>query len=252
MTFDVTADAYGRFMGRYAELLAARFVERAGVCAGQRALDVGCGPGTVTALLVERLGPGAVAAVDPSAPFVAATRVRFPEVDVRTAVAEHLPFADDRFDAALAQLVVNFMTDPVAGLVEMARVTRPGGVVAACVWDHAGDGGPLAAFWRAVRDIDPDAPGEADLAGTRDGHLVALCEAAGLRHVEPSTLTVGVRFATFADWWEPFTLGVGPAGAYVAQLDEPRREALRTRCAQGLPRAPFEVGAAAWCVRARA
>lgn len=251
MSFDVPADAYARFMGQYSEPLAERFVERAGVRQGQRALDVGCGPGALTARLVERLGAPAVAAIDPSAPFVDALRARLPDVDVRSGVAERLPFDDDGFDLSLAQLVVHFMTDPVAGLTEMARVTRPGGIVAACVWDHAGGGGPLATFWRAVHDTDPAARDESDLAGAREGHLAMLCEAAGLADIEPTRLTVSLRFATFADWWEPFTLGVGPAGAYVAQLDDPRRVALRTRCAQLLPSAPFEVDASAWCVRAR-
>ncbi|MBA3310503.1 MAG: methyltransferase domain-containing protein [Nocardioidaceae bacterium] len=252
MTFDVSADAYARFMGQYSEPLAVKFATLADVRAGQRALDVGCGPGALTAQLVERLGALAVAAIDPSAPFVAAMRERFPEVDVRSGVAEHLPFPDDTFDLSLAQLVVHFMTDPVTGLLEMARVTRPGGIVVAGVWDHAGGGGPLAAFWRAAHDIDPDAQDESDLAGAREGHLAELCEAAGLQRIEPSVLTVSVRFATFADWWEPFTLGVGPAGAYVARLDDSRRDALRTRCAQRLPPAPFEVDASAWCVRAHA
>ncbi len=252
VTFNVSADAYARFMGRYSEPLAVQFAELAHVRAGQRVLDVGCGPGALTSQLVERLGAGAVAAIDPSAPFVAAIRLRFPEVDVRLGAAEHLPFPDDSFDIAFAQLVVHFMTDPVAGLLEMARVTRPGGMVTACVWDHAGDGGPLSVFWLAVHEIDPNARNEADLPGAREGHLVELCKAAGLEGVEPSTLTVRARFATFNEWWEPFTLGVGPAGAFVAQLDESRRDALRSRCAQRLPRAPFEVEASAWCVRARA
>lgn len=252
VTFDVAADDYARFMGRFSEPLAVQFAELAHIRAGQRALDVGCGPGALTGQLVERLGSDAVSAIDPSPPFVAAIRVRFPEVDVRSGVAEHLPFPDDSFDLALTQLVVHFMTDPVSGLREMARVTRPGGLVAACVWDHAGGGGPLAAFWRAVHDVTPGARDEADLAGAREGHLVELCEAAGLKHIEPSTLTVTVRFTTFADWWEPFTLGVGPAGAHVTQLDEGPRDVLRARCAQLLPPAPFEVAALAWCVRARA
>ncbi|MDQ3052421.1 MAG: class I SAM-dependent methyltransferase, partial [Actinomycetota bacterium] len=211
-----------------------------------------CGPGALTAQLVERLGADAVAAIDPSAPFVAAIRARIPDVDVREGVAEQLPFSDDSFDLTLAQLVVHFMTDPVSGLQEMARVTRTGGLVAACVWDHAGDSGPLATFWQAVRAIDPGAHDESDLAGAREGHLAELCAAAGLEQIEPSRLTVRVRFATFDDWWEPYTLGVGPAGAYVTQLDEPRRDALRTRCVRQLPEAPFEVSASAWCVRARA
>jgi SAM-dependent methyltransferase len=251
VTFNVTADAYDRFMGRFSRPLAVGFAELADVRAGQRVLDVGCGPGALTAELVKRVGTGAVAAVDPSAAFVAAVHTRFPGVDGRPAVAEHLPFPDAGFDHALAQLVVHFMTDPVAGLAEMARVTRRGGVVSACVWDHAGTGGPLTAFWSAVHDLDPGAPGEAALPGTRAGHLVELCKAAGLRGVEPGRLTVGVSFETFDDWWEPFTLGVGPAGAYVTGLDDQQREQLRTRCAERLHGAPFRVDASAWCVRAR-
>ena len=252
VTFDVAADSYNRFMGRYSEPLAVQFAELADVRAGYRALDVGCGPGALTAQLVERLGADAVSAVDPSPMFVAAIGARFPEVDARSGAAEHLPFPDNCFDLALAQLVVPFMTDAVSGLMEMARVTRPGGLVAACVWDHAGGGGPLSTFWRAVHDTDPGARDEAEAAGVREGPLAALCEAAGLTHIEATTLTVKVRSATFADWWEPFTLGVGPAGAYVTRLDGRGREVLRNRCAQLLPPAPFEVAASAWCVSGRA
>jgi SAM-dependent methyltransferase len=252
VTFDVAADAYARFMGRFSEPLAARFLDVVDVRAGQRALDVGCGPGALTAQLVVRLGADAVVAIDPSASFVAAARQRLPEVDVRSGVAESLPFPDRSFDVVLAQLVVHFMTDPVAGLREMARVTRPGGIVAASVWDHAGGRGPLAAFWRAVHELDPEAQDEADLPGAREGHLADLCAAAGFRDIEPGMLTVTLRFATFDDWWEPFTLGVGPAGAYVGRLAESRRDALRAACARHLPPAPFELEASAWCVRARA
>jgi SAM-dependent methyltransferase len=248
VSFDVTADAYARFMGRFSEPLAVRFVELAQVRPGQRALDVGCGPGALTAQLVAHLGTEAVSAVDPSAPFVAAARDRFPGVEVRSGAAEQLPYPDDAFDVALAQLVVHFMADPVAGLREMARVTRPGGLVAACVWDHAGGGGPLASFWQAVHDIDPQAAGESGLAGARAGHLTELCEAGGLTEVEESSLTISVPFATFDAWWEPFTLGVGPAGAYVTALDDAGREQLRSTCATVLPSAPFEITASAWTV----
>jgi SAM-dependent methyltransferase len=251
VSFDVSADAYGRFMGRYSEPLAAGFVELTGVSPGQRALDVGCGPGALTAQLVRILGPKAVAALDPSPSFVAAIRARFPGVDVREGTAERLPFEDDSFDAAAAQLVVHFLSDPVVGLREMARVVRPGGIVAACVWDHAGGGGPLSAFWAAARELDPGVADEADRPGAREGHLIELSHAAGLPDVEASTVSVRAHFATFDDWWVPFTLGVGPAGAHVARLDEPGRAALRERCERRLPDAPFDIVAAAWCVRAR-
>lgn len=251
MSFDVAAESYRRFMGRFSEPLGSLFADFAGVRPGSTALDVGCGPGALTGPLVERLGADAVAAIDPSAPFVAAARARFPGVDVRSGSAEDLPFADGAFDAALAQLVVHFMPDPVAGLAEMRRVTRPGGTVAACVWDHGGGGGALAAFWQAAHDVDPGAPGEADLAGSREGQLGELCTAAGLADVVSDAITVTVPFATFDEWWDPFTLGVGPAGAYVASLDDAARSTLRARCAELLP-APFALTAVAWAARGRA
>lgn len=251
MFFDVTADAYGRFMGRYAEPLAAPFAAYAGAGAGDRVLDVGCGPGALTARLVEVTGVGRVTAIDPSPPFVAATSQRFPGIDVREGAAESLPFADDEFGVALAQLVVHFMTDPVQGLREMARVTRPGGTVAACVWDHGGGNGPLSPFWRGVRDVDPAAPAEGRSAGSREGHLVELFGEAGLREVEQAVLTVAVPYATFDEWWEPYTFGVGPAGGYVAGLPAEQRDRVRAACAALLPAAPFEISASAWAVRAR-
>jgi SAM-dependent methyltransferase len=193
-----------------------------------------------------------VSAVDPSRAFVAAVRERLPGVDVRRSAAERLPFPDDTFDAAAAQLVVHFMTDPVAGLREMGRVTRPGGVVAACVWDHAGDRGPLTEFWRAVRELDPAAHDESNLAGVREGDLARLFAQAGLGGVQATTLTVRVRHGGFEQWWEPFTFGVGPAGAYVASLDAGRRAALRERCRSLLPPGPVEISATAWAAKGRA
>jgi SAM-dependent methyltransferase len=238
-------------MGRFSEPLAVRFADLAGIRPGQRVLDVGCGPGALTAELAGRIGAGAVSAVEPSASFAAAARERLPGVDIRLSAAEQLPFPDGSFDAAMAQLVVHFMADPVAGLREMGRVTRPGGVVAACVWDHGGDRGPLTAFWRAAGELDPAAVDESDLAGVREGHLAQLCMQAGLGSAQPAALTVRVRYATFEQWWEPFTLGVGPAGAYVAALPPERRDALCEHCRQLLPAGPVEVSATAWAVTCR-
>jgi SAM-dependent methyltransferase len=257
VSFDVSADAYQRFMGRFSEPLAARFAELAGVRHGQQALDVGCGPGALTAELVGRLGAGAVCAVDPSPPFAEAVAERLPGVEVSVASAERLPFPDGAFDAALAQLVVHFMTDPVAGLREMGRVTRPDGVVAACVWDHSGDRGPLSSFWHAVRELDPAAPDESGLAGVGEGELARLFDQAGLAGAEATTLTVRAGSATFEQWWQPFTLGVGPAGDYVASLSPERRQQLRERYREvlnggpGGPGGPVEVSATAWAVTRR-
>jgi SAM-dependent methyltransferase len=131
------------------------------------------------------LGPASVTAVDPSERFVNAVRERLPGVTVEVTSAEHLPFPDRSFDAAIAQLVVHFMDDPVAGLAEMARVTRPRGVVAACVWDHAGGRGPLGTFWEAARELDPAVNDESGLAGAREGHLEELLDRG--RTPEPSS-----------------------------------------------------------------
>jgi SAM-dependent methyltransferase len=199
---------------------------------------------------VDVLGVAGVSAVDPSEPFVAAARERFPGVDITVGSAESLAFDDDSFDAALAQLVVHFMRDPVAGLREMARVTRPGGVVAAAVWNHASSAGPLSLFWGAVRAVDPQAEGEGDYAGVREGDLAQLFRAAGLDTFEESVLTVHVPFASFEQWWEPYTLGVGPAGQYVAGLDDSRREALQQECRRRVPEGAFTVDASSWCVAA--
>jgi SAM-dependent methyltransferase len=251
MSFDVSADAYQQFMGRYSEQLAAQFADLARVGPGQRLLDVGCGPGALTAELVRRAGAGAVSGVEPSRSFAAAVRERLPGADIHVGQAEDLPFPAGTFDAALAQLVVHFMADPVQGLREMRRVTRPGGTVAACVWDHAGDRGPLSAFWTAVRAADPGAADESGLAGARQGDLARLFGEAGLTAIEASTLTVRVRYASFEGWWEPYTLGVGPAGAYVAKLSSEQSAALQQQARQLLPAGPIEITATAWAVTGR-
>jgi SAM-dependent methyltransferase len=248
VSFEVAADAYDRYMGRYSTLLAPQFADFAGVTAGQRALDVGCGPGVLVSELLARLGAANVAAVDPSESFVAACRDRHPDADVRQGSAEALPWPDDMFDAALAQLVVHFMSDPVAGLAEMARVTRPGGVVAACVWDFGGGRGPIDVFWAAARELDPDVEDESTLAGVRKGHLVELLTAAGLRDVVDAELPAPVEHASFEEWWSPFALGVGPGGTYAARLDAERLRALEERCRELVPD-PFRLVAVAWAAR---
>jgi SAM-dependent methyltransferase len=252
MSFDVPADAYLRFMGRYSRPLAEKYVDLVGVGAGDRVLDVGCGPGVLTEPLVERCGADVVAAVDPSPSFVDAMRVRFPGLDVRRGAAEQLPYPDDSFDAALAQLVVHFMTDPVVGLREMGRVTRAGGVVSASVWDNAGTTGPIQVFWRAAQDVDPEAHDEGHMPGSREGHLAELATRARLRDVRSESLTVRVPFASFDEWWAPYLLGVGPAGAYVASLTPELRRRVEDRCREVLPSGEFEQEATAWVVLARA
>ena len=249
MTFDVVADAYDRFMGRYSSQLVPQMLALAEVGEGQSAIDVGCGPGALTAGLVELLGADSVCAVDPSAPFVAATCERHPHVDVRQASAEALPFEDGQFDVALAQLVVHFMADPAMGLSEMRRVVRHGGVVAACVWDHAGGHSPVADFWRVVVALDPVAQTEAELNGAREGHLAELLRDAGLQDVRDTVLSAEVEYDSFDEWWQPYTEGVGPAGAYLAALPPERRDAVRLGCKDLLGAPPFTVSGRAWAAR---
>jgi SAM-dependent methyltransferase len=251
MAFDVAADAYDRFMGRYSRHLSPQMADLGGVVAGsdQRALDVGCGPGALTAELVNRLGADAVAAVDPSPQFVEAARARQPGVEVHEASAEALPFVDDAFDVALAQLVVHFMPDPVAGLREMRRVTRTGGVVTACVWDLAGGRAPLSTFWRAAHELADDVEDEGRRPGAREGHLAELFAAAGFTHVTEKALEVRLEHPSFEEWWDPYEDGFGPAGSYVAGLSADRRAVLRERCRALLPEPPFTLTSRAWAAR---
>jgi SAM-dependent methyltransferase len=253
-TFREATDAYDRHVGRYAPPLALALIEFAGVPPGMRALDVGCGPGALTAALVERLGRADVSGVDPSEPFVEACRARNPGVEVVVAGAESLPFADDAFDAVLSQLVVNFMSDAEAGVREMARVTRSGGVVASCVWDYAGEMTLLRAFWDAAHEVDPERAAAADegvvMPWCRDGELAELWRDAGLSDVRSEPLIVHADYADFEDLWAPFPTGLAPSGAFCKSLDDDQRAALHSayRRQLGVGDAPFSLSARAWAV----
>jgi SAM-dependent methyltransferase len=217
-----------------------------------RALDVGCGPGALVSALAERLGAENVSGADPSEPFVEACRARVPGAEVVVAAAEALPFPDDQFDAALSQLVVNFMDDPEAGVGEMARVTRPGGVVASAVWDYSGEMTLLRAFWDAAREVDPEGGAAADesavMRWSGEGDLAELWARVGLADVRFGELTVRAAYEGFEDLWWPLPTGVGPAGAYTKSLDDQGRAALHDalRRRLGVGDEPFELTARAW------
>ena len=253
-TFRASADAYERHVGRYGSQLASALIDFAGIEPGMRALDVGCGPGALTAALAERLGTANVSGVDPSEPFAEACGARLPGVEVAVAAAESLPFGDGAFDASLSQLVVNFMGDAEAGVREMARVTRPGGVVASCVWDYAGEMTLLRAFWDAAREVDPDRGAAADegivMRWCGDGELAELWSTAGLRDVRFGPLVVHASYADFEDLWSPLPSGVAPSGAFCKSLDSDGQAALhdayRRRLAVG--DGAFELSARAWAV----
>jgi len=248
----VAGDTYDRFMGRYSEPLAVELVDLLGVAPGARALDVGCGPGALTGVLVDRLGADRVAAVDPSQPFVEACASRHPGVDVRRGTADALPFGDSTFDVVLANLVVHFMPDPVAGLVEMARVARPGCWVGATVWDLVGDRAPMWPVWHHLARLQPGHPGEAQLPGGSVGELELFLVGAGLAEVSVTELAVTVRHPTFEEWWTPFLANVGPVGEAIAALDPAVRDRLAAACREQLGDGPFELTAVAYAARGRA
>lgn len=252
-----SAEAYDRFVGRYSAQLAVEHTRFADVRRGMRALDVGCGPGALTAELARQLGADAVAAADPSEPFVEACRRRVPGAEVVVADAEALPFPDDAFDIALSQLVVNFMSDAEAGVREMARVTRRGGTVASCVWDYGGAMTLLRAFWDAANDVAPDGAANADegavMRWSGEGELADLWRLAGLDDVRFGPLVVSARYESFEDLWWPLPRGIGPAGAFTAALDDEAQAALHDALRERLDVGdePFELTARAWAVAGR-
>jgi SAM-dependent methyltransferase len=250
-TFRVAAATYDRHVGRYASGLGSALTEFAGVGPGMRALDVGCGPGALTAQLARRLGAANVCAAEPSEPFAEACRERV-GVEVVSAPAEALPFEDGAFDAALSQLVVNFMSDAEAGVGEMARVTRSGGLVASCVWDYAGEMTLLRAFWDAAREVDPVRAAAADegvvMRWCGQDELGELWQATGLREVRTGALVASAAYADFDDLWAPLPTGIAPSGAFCKSLDAEGQAKLRDayRRRLGVGDEPFELSARAW------
>ena len=250
MSFDVTGDAYDRFMGRYSRELAPAFADFAGVETGQRIVDVGCGSGVLTEELARRVGADHVAGADPS-PLLDACAERVPGADLKRAAAEDLPWPDDSFDAALAQLVVHFMNDPEAGIAEMTRVTNPGGVVAASTWDFSGGMKLLGTYWESAKALEPGA--ESESSAFDEARLDALWRQAGLGDVVVDALVVSTRYEDFDELWDTFLLGVGPAGQHLAAQPPERQSAIRAEYFSrlGEPAGPFELNARAWAVRGR-
>ena len=254
MTFAVAAQSYDRYMGRHSTELAPKLISFAGIEPGMRALDVGCGSGALTAALGDRLGADNVAAADPSEPLLAACAERVPGVEARVASAERLPWPDESFDVVTSQLVVNFMRDTEAGVNEMRRVARPDGLLASCTWDYADGMQVLRVFWDAALALDPTAPDEGRVMRyCTERELAELWTGQGLVGGETAPLEFDVTYASFADYWEPFTLGAGPGGEYCVSLAPNRREALQKACYKrlGSPDGSFALRARAFAVRGR-
>jgi SAM-dependent methyltransferase len=246
------ADAYDHHMGRYGAQLAAGLIDVAEIRPGQHVLDVGCGPGPLTRALSDRAAN--VAAVDPSSEFIEVCRTRIPDADARVGVAEQLPFPSGTFDATLAQLVVQLMDDRDAGVTEMIRVTRPGGIVAASVWDST-TMPVLRAFWDAALTVAPERAGAID-DGRRVGYerpdeLEELWTRHGLIDVSTGELSVSATYESFNDLFGPFAAGTGHSGACYTALDSASQRRLRdeTHRRLGEHDGPFTLTARAWWVR---
>jgi SAM-dependent methyltransferase len=249
-------DAYEPYIGRWSRLVARELLAWLGAAAGGSWLDVGCGTGALAATVLATADPAALVGLDPSAGFLANARARLDDRRARFVVADarRLPLAGARFDAVVSGLVLNFVPDPAAAVAEMARVARPGGRVAAYVWDYAGGMELIRRFWDAAAALDPAA---ADLDEgrrfplCRPEPLAGLFRDAGLAEVALRPIQVPTVFRDFDDYWTPFLGGQGPAPGYVLSLDEAGRAALREELAGRLPAAAdgsIALAARAWAV----
>lgn len=248
---------YENFMGRWSRLMAPAYIAFAGIKNGDRVLDVGTGIGSLAFALEATTGAGEVTGIDPSEGFIGyarknakSTRVRFEVGD-----AQALRFKDASFDQTMALLVMNFVPDHNKAIVEMRRVTRPRGVVSACVWDYNAGMEMLRFFWDEVVALDPAtaAKDERNMKLSREGQLGELWQKAGLVNVQERPLAIEQAFASFDDYWGPFLKGAGPGGAYVVSLADDRRQQLEARMRKRLlgnrQDGAFTLKARAWCVR---
>ena len=251
--------AYEAYVGRWSRQAALDFLRWLQPAPGLRWLDVGCGTGALTATLLTTVEPASVVGVDPSPQFVEHTRKTTvdPRASFAVGSAMQLDFEDAAFDAAAAALVLNFVPDPQTGAREMTRVVKPGGLVAAYVWDYAGEMRMLRVFWDAAVELNP-AAAEFD-QGRRfpicePNALVACFSACVLADVRVTALDVDMRFRDFDDYWLPFLGGQGPAPAYAVSLPGPERDRLRDLVRSRLPAAPdgsIRLISRAWAVHGR-
>jgi SAM-dependent methyltransferase len=251
------AQGYERQLGPWSSALAPRFIEFVGVQDGDHVLDVGCGTGSLALILAASTSCSEVVGVDPSAPYIefARTRTSNPRVRFEVGDGKNLPYADGYFDTTLAQLVLNQIPDTSCAVIEMRRVTKPGGPVAACVWKSGKDNERNRLFWETAMAVDPAAAQRRETPGgyDRKGGLPALWAQCGLAEIREAELIVTVEFASFDEFWLPHLEGQAHAGSYVKSLSADRRDALRERLRQNIlgtkPDGRFFLSAKAVAVR---
>lgn len=252
------AESYERFMGRWSRVVAPLFVQFAGVPDGSHILDIGSGTGSLAFAAAELMPSGRILGIDPSGEYIgyANSRNAFANrVAFRVGDAQRLELPEGSFGAALSLLVFNFIPDPAKALSEARRVTIRGGVIAAAVWDYGDAMRMLRAFWDAAVSLDPgvEKRDEKWMPLCRRGELERLWTRGGLEKVREQSLDVEMHFRSFSDYWDPFLLGQGPAGAYAASLDHHRLAALRTEVKRRLSvtaeETPILLAARVWAVR---
>ena len=251
--------SYEAYMGLWSRLVAAAFLARLRPPAGADWVELGCGTGALTAAVVAACAPRSLLAVDPSEDFLVAARAAVPDPRVRFERGQGgaLPMADGAADVAVSGLVLNFVPDRRAALVDLRRVLRPGGRLAFYVWDYAAGGLAFVdRFWKTAAELDPAAAALDEARRfpftTRDA-IAAECAGAGFDAVAVEPVEIDTVFADFADFWTPFTLGAGPAPGYCASLDPERRAALRDALEARLGSGgPIAMRARAWAAHGRA
>jgi SAM-dependent methyltransferase len=249
------ADAYDRLMGRWSRRLAPLLIGFGGLADAERVLDVGCGTGSLTFALPAFADLAGVTGIDATGPFVAAARARNadPRITFDLGDARALPYADASYDRAYSSLVLHFVPDPARAVAEMRRVVRPGGTVAAAVWDNYGGQPFTRILWDIAGVLDPalERPYFRPLNGP--GEMAEAWRGAGLEGVEETSLTIRMEFASFGDYWAPFETGEGPHGQYVAGLPDRARETLKRHVRRAYvgnrPEGPRSMACVAWACR---